>query len=66
MKETIKINLAGVAFNIDMDAYEELKKYLEGISAKFNDSSERNEIIQDIEIRISEIYRRSLAKHVRL
>jgi len=62
MKETIKINLEGVVFNIDQDAYEELKKYLDSISASFKDSSEREEILQDIEIRISEIFQETLGK----
>jgi len=56
MKKTIKINLSGLAFTLDEDAYQELKDYLDSISSKFRDLKEGNEIISDIEARIAEIF----------
>jgi len=56
MKKTIKINLSGIVFNLDEDAYQELKNYLDSISSRFRDMEEGNEIISDIESRIAEIF----------
>jgi phage shock protein PspC (stress-responsive transcriptional regulator) len=56
MKKTIKINLSGLAFTLDEDAYQELKDYLDSISSKFRDLKEGNEIISDIEARIAELF----------
>ncbi len=56
MKKTININLSGVVFSIDEDAYELLKEYLEKIEARFSDEDERNEIMNDIESRIAELF----------
>jgi phage shock protein PspC (stress-responsive transcriptional regulator) len=56
MKKTIKINLSGLVFTLDEDAYQELKNYLDSISSRFRDMKEGNEIITDIESRIAEIF----------
>lgn len=56
MKKTIKINLSGIVFNLDEDAYQELKNYLDSIITRFRDMEEGNEIISDIESRIAEIF----------
>jgi phage shock protein PspC (stress-responsive transcriptional regulator) len=56
MKKTIKINLSGLAFTLDEDAYQELKNYLDSISSRFRDLKEGNEIISDIEARIAELF----------
>ena len=56
MKKTIKINLSGLVFTLDEDAYQELKNYLDSISSRFRDLKEGNEIISDIESRIAEIF----------
>lgn len=56
MKKTIKINLSGLAFTLDEDAYQELKDYLDSVSSRFRDLKEGNEIISDIEARIAEIF----------
>lgn len=55
MKKTIKINLGGRVFQVDEDAYENLKAYLNAIRQKFKDVREGAEIMEDIEARISEI-----------
>ncbi len=56
MKTTIKINLSGQIFNLDEDAYQVLKDYLDSISKRFRDTEEGKEIIEDIESRIAELF----------
>ena len=55
MKKAIKINLSGIIFHIDDDAYEKLKSYLDTISRHFSNKQESKEIIDDIESRIAEL-----------
>ncbi|WP_445749159.1 PspC domain-containing protein [Polaribacter sp.] len=56
MNKTININLGGFFFHIDETAYLKLKKYLESISKSLSDDPQgKNEIIADIEARISEL-----------
>ncbi len=56
MKETIKVNLGGQLFDLDNDAYERLKKYLDSLQRKFSTSPEgAEEIVEDIEARIAEL-----------
>jgi phage shock protein PspC (stress-responsive transcriptional regulator) len=56
MKKTIKINLSGIIFHIDEDAYEKLQDYLNDINNQFQDLEGGREIIDDIELRIAEIF----------
>ena len=56
MNKTVNINLAGIFFHIDEDAYLKLQRYLEAIKRSFTDSQGRSEIIADIESRISELF----------
>jgi len=56
MKKTFTINLAGVPFIIDEDAYQLLHSYLENIKQKFNSSEEAAEILHDIEARFAELF----------
>ena len=56
MNKTVNINLAGIFFHIDEDAYSKLQRYLEAIKRSFTDSQGRSEIIADIEARISELF----------
>lgn len=56
MKKAIKINLSGIIFHIDDDAYEKLKAYLDSISRHFSNKQESKEIIDDIETRIAELF----------
>ena len=56
MNKTININLGGFFFHIDEVAYQKLKRYLESISKSLSDDPQgKNEIIADIEARISEL-----------
>jgi phage shock protein PspC (stress-responsive transcriptional regulator) len=66
MKKTISVNLGNLVFNIDEDAYLVLKEYLNHIESHFSDEKEREDIINDIELRISELFaeRMGLSKQV--
>jgi phage shock protein PspC (stress-responsive transcriptional regulator) len=56
MNKTVNINLGGFFFHIDEEAYNKLKKYLDAVRISLNDDPKgKDEIINDIEIRISEI-----------
>tara|TARA_R110002049_G_scaffold71370_1_gene183851 strand:+ start:5866 stop:7659 length:1794 start_codon:yes stop_codon:yes gene_type:complete len=56
MNKTVNINLAGIFFHIDEDAYLKLQHYLDAIKRSFTDSEGRSEIIADIEARIAELF----------
>lgn len=56
MNKTVNINLAGIFFHIDEDAYLKLQRYLDAIRRSFTDSQGRSEIIADIEARIAELF----------
>ncbi len=56
MNKTININLGGLFFHIDEQAYTALRTYLDRISRSLSEDSQgKEEIINDIEMRISEI-----------
>ncbi|MFT4575652.1 MAG: phage shock protein PspC (stress-responsive transcriptional regulator) [Polaribacter sp.] len=56
MNKTININLGGFFFHIDEIAFQKLRRYLDSVSRHLNDDPQgKNEIISDIEARISEL-----------
>ena len=55
MKKTLTINLSGIVFNIDEDAYEVLQQYLNKLETRFSDEDEK-EIMCDIEARLAELF----------
>ena len=55
MKKTFTINISGIIFHIDEDAFEKLSNYLNSIKSCFNSSDGKDEIIADIEARIAEM-----------
>lgn len=56
MNKTININLGGYFFHIDEIAYDKLRRYLDAIAKSLSDDPQgKNEIISDIEARISEL-----------
>jgi phage shock protein PspC (stress-responsive transcriptional regulator) len=56
MKKAIKINISGIIYHIDEDAYERLKSYLKSVEAYFSSKEGGTEIIDDIESRIAELF----------
>ncbi|MDR2954210.1 MAG: PspC domain-containing protein [Prevotella sp.] len=57
MKPTTRVSIGGFAFNLEEDAYNLLNGYLDTLRNHFRDNSESQEIIADIEFRISELLR---------
>ena len=45
MNQTLTVNISGIVFHIEVDAYDTLKIYLNKIKSIFNNSEEREEII---------------------
>lgn len=56
MNKTVTINLSGIVFHIDENAYELLKRYLEKLKAHFSTTQGKEEIIADIESRLAEMF----------
>lgn len=56
MKKNISINISGIIFHVEEDAYEKLKNYLGAINQYFASYEDSHEIIADIEGRIAEIF----------
>lgn len=56
MKKTIRINISGLIFNLDEDAYKKLQHYLNSITNKFLNTEEGTEVIADVEARIAELF----------
>ena len=56
MNKTSTVNIAGVIFNIEDDAFELLKEYNNAIRAHFINSPDGMEIVSDIESRIAELF----------
>lgn len=63
MKKAIQINLAGIIFHIDEDAYEILRAYLTGIEDQFSGAKDGREIIEDMEHRMAELFSERLKPH---
>ena len=55
MKKMHSVNLSGMLFHITEDAFETLNSYLEAVENQLP-GKERNEILQEIEIRIAELF----------
>lgn len=56
MNKTVNINLAGIPFYIDEDAYGKLSRYLDSIRKSLKDADGSEEIMKDIEARIAELF----------
>jgi phage shock protein PspC (stress-responsive transcriptional regulator) len=63
MKITVSINLGGYSFNIDEDAYAELKRYLKNLELHFAGEESSSEILSDIETRMAELFRAKLTSY---
>lgn len=63
MKITVSINLGGYSFNIDEDAYAELKMYLRNLELHFAGEESSSEILSDIETRMAELFRTKITTY---
>lgn len=60
MNKTVNINLAGTSFHIDENAFGKLQRYLDAIRKSLSDPQGGDEIMQDIEARIAELFSEKL------
>lgn len=56
MNKTLSVNIGGIVFHIEEQAYEKLNRYLDSIRGQFTGSDGRDEIMQDIEARLGEMF----------
>lgn len=56
MNKTVTINLSGIVFHIDDNAFEVLKKYIDNLKSHFANVQGKEEIISDIESRMAEMF----------
>lgn len=61
MKKNITINLAGHLFAIDEDAYDLLLNYTETLRRYYRRQAEGEEVVDDIEARIAELFNEKIA-----
>ena len=66
MNKTVNINIGGMIFHIDEDAFQKLTRYFEAIKRSLSNSSGQDEIMKDIEMRVAEllIEKQKSDKHV--
>ena len=57
MNKTIDINLGGLIFHVDEDAFKKLERYMSAVKAKYANTPGGAEIIEDIESRLAELFR---------
>ena len=62
MKKNITINLCGRLFQIDEDAYDMLQNYIESLRSHFGRQTGGDEIVNDIEERVAELFDELKAK----
>lgn len=65
MNKTITANVGGFVFNIEEQAYETLSRYLKTIRQSMQNEESVDEVMQDIEHRIAEIFHDVLQKNKR-
>lgn len=63
MNKTIIININGIVFHIEEEAYEVLRTYMTDIKRHFAYSADSEEIVTDIENRLAEMFNERLSKH---
>jgi len=62
MKKVININFQGRVIPIEESAYDMLKRYVESLNVYFSNEEGKDEIINDIESRIAELFGETLKK----
>ena len=60
MNKVIQVNLAGLPFTFDDDAYEKLDDYLDALNGYFRGSAGGTDIMHDIEARLGELFTQNL------
>lgn len=62
MKRTTTINLAGMVYHIEEDAFQILQQYINDIKRVFSSQEGVDEMVYDIEVRIAELFQERLNK----
>ena len=65
MIKTVSINLGGLVFQVNEDAYTTLQSYIADLKAYYKDEEGGDEIVSDIESRFAEIFSERLYANVR-
>lgn len=60
MKKTVNVAIGGLSFTIDEDAYNALGSYLDKFRASLKDKSGSQEVMEELEIRIAELFKSQL------
>jgi phage shock protein PspC (stress-responsive transcriptional regulator) len=60
MKKIVNVNVGGFAFVIEEHAYEHLNAYLASVRRNLGTDVDANEVMNDIELRIAELFREEL------
>ncbi len=55
MNKTVNINIGGLFFNVDENAFQKLSRYFDAIKRSLSNSSGKDEIMKDIEMRVAEL-----------
>jgi phage shock protein PspC (stress-responsive transcriptional regulator) len=63
MNKTVTINISGIIFHIEEDAYDTLSKYLTTIRGYFVNAQDKDEIMSDIEARIAELLKEKVSDY---
>lgn len=63
MNKTVTINISGIIFHIEEDAYNTLSKYLSTIKGYFINADGGSEIMSDIEARIAELLKEKVSDY---
>jgi len=63
MNKTVSVNISGFIFNIEETAFEKLNRYLNTIRGYFSESTGAEEIIEDIEARIAELFQEKIGEN---
>jgi phage shock protein PspC (stress-responsive transcriptional regulator) len=61
MKKTVTVNISGIIFHIDEDAYLKLLNYLDEIRSYLSSTEGKDEIISDVEARIAEMLQQKIS-----
>ncbi len=55
MNKTVNINIGGLFFNVDENAFQKLSRYFDAIKRSLSNAGGQDEIMKDIEMRVAEL-----------
>lgn len=64
MKKTVNVNIGGLPFTVDEDAYNTLKDYLNEIEIRIGEDSK--EVLEDVETRIADIFSENISPRIQV